>query len=266
MQETTSTPGAYPNQPVAGTVNEFSDVLSPALFAALLLCYGVQAVIAIFKALEPTGYDRNSTRDITLWAVARKYDGGIPNMWTFFVLAIFGPVFLNAIGNMLPLISGGDILDRMSAALYFGCLAAIGVILTLELSYVHNLRKSAREWIPMLVVAIALDIIALLVFFLLVETPHAWPAREKLDDMTRLTMVMTTLLALCSSFLILIFARAAGALDDGKVDLAFVGSAYQSGSEPAEPSRGGTEKRPQNLHGGRGGWWWRRVVSRRSDG
>ena len=178
--------------------------------------YGVQAVIAWFRAGTRPNDPKGEGPNKTLIDVVKEYDGGLPNVWTFLVLAIICPLFLNAMGNMLPLRSDNVTYDRTAAALYYLCLAAIGVIITLELSYVYNLRRSAKDWIAMLVVAIALDIITLLVFFNFLGNPTTW-GNESLDTWTRTMMVCTTLLALVSSFLILIFARAAGALADGQV-------------------------------------------------
>lgn len=69
----------------------------------------------------------------------------------------------------------------------------------------------------MLVVAIALDIITLVVFFSFVENPHDWEV--VLGSGTRTTMTSATLAAVMSSFMILMFARCAGAVTMGQVQL-----------------------------------------------
>lgn len=234
----------------------FSADVSASVFAALLLCYLMQALIAFSRARESI-VANGQGHQVTLAYVVRNYDGGLPNVWTFFVLAIFTPVLLNGLGNVLPFLDESDPPhpDPWSAALYFGCLAAIGVIITLELSYVHNLRTSAKEWIPMLVVAIALDIITLLVFFNFVGHPQAWERR--LDFLTRSIMIAATCFALLSSFLILIYARAAGALAGGQVPLSAGSSAPPNPSASAGPGSGQRERsdKPVPPKNRAGNWW-----------
>ena len=198
---------------------DFAANFSITVFAALFLCYTVQAALAAIRAAtkESVRGSDGEQRQVTLWQVVRIYDGGMANVWTFFILAIFSPVLLTGLGNILPFVQISTHPDRLSAALYSLCLAAIGVIITLELSYVHNLRTSAKDWIPMLVVAIALDIITLVVFFSFVINPHQWGV--PLAPGTRTTMLSATVAAVMSSFMILIFARCAGALTDGQVSL-----------------------------------------------
>ena len=58
--------------------------------------------------------------------------------------------------------------------LYYVCLALIGVLITLEFSYLHTLRRSAAAWIPMLLSALVLDLITLLVFIFVIGNPHFW--------------------------------------------------------------------------------------------
>ena len=105
--------------------------------------------------------------------------------------------------------------------LYFLCLACIGVLMTLEFSYIHSLRRSAASWTAMLLSALVLDLIALLVLVFVIRHPQNWasnfPARS-----TLWAFGIATTSALCSSFLILLLARTAGALHDGQVNLSEV--------------------------------------------
>ena len=214
---------------------DFAENLSLTLLALLSLCYLIQAIIVNRRANEGVeerqqrpGQDQDAERDlggVRLRDVVRHHDGGLRNVWAFFLLAVFCPVLLTGIGDMIPLTSDNSgYNDGFSTVLYFACLATIGVLITLELSHVYHLRRSANEWIPMLVGAIGLDILALLVFFTLIGHPAMWLDvwDETLASRMRWAMFITTGLALYSSFVVLVYARAAGALLDDQVDLAAV--------------------------------------------
>ena len=204
MQQATQA-GEEATQAIADEVVAGGDIFvssfSLGVFTVLFAGYLVQAALAFGRARKNQRVDGPDGKghEITLWEVVRTHDGGLANVWTFFILAIFSPVLLTGLGNILPLVGEEDPIDRVSAALYFICLASIGVIITLELSYVQLLKRSARDWIPLLVVGIALDVITLVVFFGFVKNPHDWTGA--LPTGTRVAMTVATLAALLSSFL-----------------------------------------------------------------
>ena len=226
---------------------DFAETLPSILLFSLFVCYFIQCVIVIRRADEGVearqrspGRDQNDERAVRLRDVVRHHDGGLRDAWTFFLLAVFCPVLLTGIGDMIPLTSGDWGYNAgSSAALYFACLATIGVLITLELSHVYHLRRNANEWIPMLVVAIALDILTLLIFFTLIGHPATWldTGDGTLTGMLRWMMSITTVIALYSSLVVLVYARAAGALSDEQVDLADV--ARRAGRVTKRQSDGG---------------------------
>ena len=278
----------------------FHRILTGLLFVTLIICYAVQAVMAWSQAQQPL---KRTSGELSLVDVITHHDGWRRDAWAFAVLAIGFPVLLNAFGNVHVLTEdSGNTISLWSALVYHGCVAAIGVVITLEFSYVYNLRESASEWTPVLLVAIALDIGTLLVLFIFVQHPSAWVATEiasaasdvqrTRDDIllpnevrsfvgaaqsptgvpdefasepvprttsegeapTSLNMTETSrerrstgeplagphslvgvvmgtaaLLALISSGLILVLARAAGAIGDKNVDLDAIKKALQNG-------------------------------------
>ena len=106
--------------------------------------------------------------------------------------------------------------DSFTKWIYFVCISSIGVLITLEFSYLHSLRKSAPEWIPLLLSALVLDLVALILFVFIISHPQTWGINPPLF-LTKVVAFVTTLIALGSSLLILIFARTAAALHDGQV-------------------------------------------------
>ena len=266
---------------------EFSESVAIYLFSALFFCYFLQFYGALDRASNPLEEPQEEQKDqkndrtrITLLDVVRHHDGGQHNVWNFFVLVVFWPVVLTAMGNMIAL-TGPVEYERWPATIYHLCLATIGVLITLELSHVYHVRRSASEWIPMLIVAIGLDVLGLLILFGLVKNPSFWPnpqlgintvdasqllgeeLRERLDmavrhdgtlqGFTLVFMGSTTLLAIISSFTILVLARTAAALRDQPVNVEAVVSAVnrESSAEGHEPPENGAappeERRCGNI-------------------
>ena len=224
---------------------DFPGYLSVALFTALSMCYFLQWWLAGGRAGEP----QEDNTDVTLADIVRHHDDGYRDVWAFFVLTIFSPVLLTAIGNMIPLITETDTLYEPSdAAVYFLCLAVIGVLITLELSYVYQFRRSATGWIPLLAASVALDILTLLVLFSFVRNPVLWeapidspmstePNKAILHWATKLFMAITTGFAFWSSFWILVYTRTAGALRDRLVEIDTVAAAREAARKLEEAAR-----------------------------
>lgn len=225
----------------------FVGTLAITVFAILLSFYVLQIVIAITRSLakEDVPSEDGSAASISLLEAATIFDGGYRNIWTFFALVIFVPVFLTAMGDIIPLVSSQSIFENMSgqgaAVLYYMCVAIIGVLITLEFSYIHNLRRSAPEWISMLIVALALDFATLMSLHLFVQSPQIWVGPSVA---TAAMMGITTAGAMISTFTILVIARTAGALADGQI---IVPSDNSQGNGAARDSRGNDSGRSESA-------------------
>ena len=101
--------------------------------------------------------------------------------------------------------------------IYYLCLSFVTILITLEFSYLHSLRRSAPDWIPMLLSALVLDLIALLVLVFVVGNPTDWSYPHP-QFLTRVAFGIATIVAVVSSVYILMLARTAGALHDGQID------------------------------------------------
>lgn len=106
-----------------------------------------------------------------------------------------------------------DVATPQSKWVYHVCLTFIGVLITLEFSYVHTLRRSAPDWIPMLLSALVLDLITLLVLIFVVGNPDDWKGTPPATA-TQTAYAVATIAAFISSVVILVLARTAGALHD----------------------------------------------------
>ena len=145
-------------------------------------------------------------------------------MWVFSILAVLLPVFLTTMADLVPLFQDSGTSESQtspplgSKLLYIVSVGCIGVLITLEFSYLHTLRKSAAEWIPMLLVALALDLIFLLILNFVIRNPDSWNPPHP-SSFTIAMLILTTIFATISSFSILVLARVAGALHDGQFDI-----------------------------------------------
>ena len=178
-------------------------------------------------------------KQFTIKNVMSVYDNGPRNnFWTFGVLAIFLPVVLAFVTSLFLFesypfdvetirraVTAGlegyqeverdipieflteRIIDRYQVIVGRGrssevielCVAVIIVLITLELSHIHSLRKIDSEWTSMLIVASALDFATLLTIIYSISTGAA--------DTLQLFMAFVTFAAFCSTFYILAYAR-----------------------------------------------------------
>ena len=218
------------------------DILAGLLLFVLAMAYFVHGGIALSRARKRVNWPDGLVRDVTLMDIVRfSDDDWAANAWIFAILTIFFPVLLNVMGNLHGALAVGTL--GWSTLLYYACMAGVSVIIALEFSYVYNLRDSASNWTPVLLVAIVLDIVTLLVLFLVVDHPHSWARafsetqglRSETSNAavaelqlagpstpTVLAMFLATGVALTSSAMIIVFARAAGAVVDGRVKAAAV--------------------------------------------
>ena len=219
-------------------------------FFLLCLLYIGQTFAAIFRALKPvSAKSEDGSEDIiSIFQATRYFDGGLPNIWAFLILALLLPIFLSSMSDVVPVLYPNlDRLDKEHHELfvsssgaqivYFMSIVTICVLITLEFSYLHNLRRNAPEWITLLLVALALDFVSLLVFNFFVQHPSRWAFEPSSE--TQWGMILTAFFAFCSSFLILICARTAAALNAGQIAFPiFSDDTDQEG----EKTVGGTEE------------------------
>lgn len=196
----------------------------------LLICFYVaQIIIAFYQSTSVIGeIESDSTKTkITLFDCVWSYDGGMKNIWVFFVLAIVLPVFLNSISELNEIISHilseepvSTLTPYLQRWLYYLSLAVVGVLITLEFSYIHMLRKSAPDWIAMLLSAIVLDFIYLLVLVFVVRSSHV--DKGEVGGWAFLSIFIATIIALASSLFILLLSRVSGAINDKQFDISTV--------------------------------------------
>ena len=189
-------------------MNEFVRDASVVLLGVLCLLYLVQLWFAgshgreLLKDADYAYSDR-----VSLFKCLRHHDEGSRNNYIFFVLVVILPVFLNSISDLLSLSGDEYPAQRWT---YYLCVTTVGVLITLEFSFLHTLRRSAPDWLPILFSALALDLMTLLVLIVVVGIPDEW--RSIPGGVTMLVLVMTAVLALASSFLIIVLARASSAV------------------------------------------------------
>ena len=129
----------------------------------------------------------------------------------------------------------------MAQYVYYLCLSCISILITLEFSYLHTLRESASDWIPMILSALVLDLIALLGLIFIVGNPNDWVSARP-TFVSQVSFGVVTFVAFVSSFFILILARTAGALNDNKIDIKMMHN-RKMGSE-GSPSNGRRQLSP----------------------
>lgn len=134
--------------------------------------------------------------------------------------------------------------------IYYICLTSAIVLITLGVSHILTLRNNAREWVPALLASLVLDVIVLIVLDDVVLHPDLWDKQG--DDympssLTVNLMAMTTLAAVIVTSNVLLFARVAAALYDGKIDISDITifEEEESGEEEdgeSEPAPGEGDK------------------------
>lgn len=198
-------------------------------FLILCLLYAGHILFATKRIITPASARRPDGTEgrISIAQAMRYFDGGSSNFWAFLILTLFLPIFLSSLSDVVPALDPD--LNKIDKAyhelfisslgtqiVYFISVVTISVLITLEFSYIHTLRRSVPDWIPMLLVALAMDFVTLLVFNFIVRHPNHWAVEP--STFTRLAMILAAIMAFVSSCLILISARTAAALNDGQVD------------------------------------------------
>ena len=220
----------------------FTDEVAVWILGVLIFLYLGQIAWAINDSLKPIAITiENEKHDgsyidvqVKLYACLKFFDGGLRNMWVFFIIAFFLPVALTSMAELVPLFQNEqdplefDLLFQgnkepspKSKLLYIVCVGCIGVLMTLEFSYLHTLRKSAAEWVPMLLAALALDLMVLLVLNFVVKNPALWGTYSPAPATVGALSIATSI-AILSSFCVLVLARVAGALHDKQIDVSKV--------------------------------------------
>ena len=83
------------------------------------------------------------------------------------------------------------------------------VLIALEFSYIHNLRRVKSDWVSMLLVASTLDFATLLAI--------VFSSQGDLDAFELPFMGITTFTALVSTYFVLVYSRVSGALSENQV-------------------------------------------------
>ena len=217
-----------------------------ALVLPVVLTSLVNVIPIVASALQTYNTEtqeiKRAVLDVIEWAIRRE-QGTTTQTESVFIIES-GPESLNIIKEKIDLYrtwseSGIESIGNNqpgSHLLYYVCLACVSVLITLEFSYLHTLRISASEWIPMLLAALVIDFMALLTLNFVVGNPNLWPA--VLDSqssshnvvyhptfLTNISITIATIFAICSSLSILVLARAAGGLHDGKIEVSAVNGA-----------------------------------------
>ena len=210
-------------------IQGFAGNVAIAAFTALCLLYTVQIAVAFLLANRPVSAKRGDGSEgrISIRQAARYFDGGPSHIWPFLILTFCLPIFLSSISDVVPVLypnldkiaesSHGLFVSSSGAQLvYFVSIVTISVLITLEFSYIYNLGQDVSEWRPALLVALALDLVNLLVFNLIVQHPSQWISRPSASMQG--SMVIATGFAFLSTFLVLICARTSAALKAGQID------------------------------------------------
>ena len=214
---------------VRDALQAFANIVAVVVFIVLYALYTVQMFVAIRRASRPVSAKRRdgSKVSISILQAVSYFDGGLSHIWPFLILTFCLPIFLSSISDVVPVLYPSlDKIDESSHQLfvsssgaqlvYFVSIVTISVLITLEFSYIYNLGQDVSEWRPTLLVALVLDLANLLVFNLVVRHPDQWIYSP--SALIQIGMVLAAGLAFSSTFLILIFARTAAALNAGQID------------------------------------------------
>ena len=196
------------------------------VFTAL---YCGQFTIATMRGLNEKTLTRDGAERPPIFDCIGRFDAGPHNLWVFVLLAFMFPVFLTSLVNIYPLFeaaSGVTNENFRPRFLYYLCVSCVCVLMTLEFSYLHTLRNSARGWSAMMLAALVLDLMTLLVLLFLVRTPLEWATKEPAVT-TQAAFCVATAAAAISSLFILILSRVAGAVFDGQIELPEATSAQE---------------------------------------
>ncbi len=234
-------------------VNHSDSYFYAAVLTLITVFYFIQSLLSYRKAfsVQTVKTLKGTRRDTTLFEAMKYFDGGLSNsVWVFFILSFFLPIFLASMGNIIPVFhvtennsSISDKIPPVTAALYYVYISLLIVLITLEFSYIHNLRKKSADWIPFLLVALVLDMATLLLFTFGIGTP----SKLWVQTITQVMMMFTSFCALTSTFFVLILARAAGALQDDEIKFPEEDTAETD--EQNELEEENDEDKKDNLHG-----------------
>ena len=171
--------------------------------------------------------DDDSTRktDPTIWQSIKKDVESQFGVWAFVIMAFFIPLMLGIVpdiailsgellrgSNQAANFNGQELaMSGISARVVYGIsITVLTVLITVEFTYLAN-SPNQRLWQRMLVVALALDIITLIILSYFIFDPKHFPR-----DLGRVTLFMigfTGCVAFLSSFLIIVCVRELNALN-----------------------------------------------------
>ena len=202
--------------PTVNSYRQFAEELALFIFAFLCICYVIQIQVAYLRGrqneenipVEEGGYCEFSTL-----ASIRLFDGGFRNIWALLVLTILMPIVLSSMGDILPV---AKLHHSIAAVVQYLCVATIVALITLEFSYIHNLKETASDWRSMLLVALALDFVALIAVHFVLENPRDWGDYTP-NNRSVMAMLIASTLAVISTVFIMVLARTAAAMSEGRV-------------------------------------------------
>jgi hypothetical protein len=178
--------------------NDFIVLLSMVMTATYL----VQGAFAILHA------SRHQIGNLSL--LRRTFGGGeaFSRTWlaTIAILAI--PFLLSWVPTVPHMHTSVAAEQRaIDVAAYYGCVAIITVLITVELTLLFDLRNEGRRWQGMLVVALGLDVVSLFIFTTHIGHPRDWSTLS--STWTWVYMLVAGCSALASSFVIVLLSKSA---------------------------------------------------------
>lgn len=189
----------------------------------LIIFYAAQAFIAVALALRKIGMFT-----IMFAGESKKIEIGLsPFQWTFqniesfvlswvfLIVALLLPVMFTFIPDAMlvydpPNPGLTQILStnglEHAASVYYFCIALLVVFITMEVSFLLNLRDIGGPWVPMLLAALAIDLISLY-FFNRMGNPLGWEG-SSFEKGTTGFMFWVGVFCFLSSFMTILFSRA----------------------------------------------------------
>ena len=199
--------------------------LSVIMLSTIMLLYMIQILAAVWLSLKKQSQkivDIHGTWAIVqvpesnfTWTIRDFRDSSGP--WILLIVAIFLPTMLSFIPHTMLVFS--DIIQvdgdspltetdlQIIGLIYYLCVSLIAVLITMEASFLMNLRDVGGIWTSMLLASMVIDIISL--FFLHnIGSPLQWKGTGFEGGATGVYIFFLIFFSFFSSFLTILFARA----------------------------------------------------------
>lgn len=218
---------AAPYTASSQTTNESND-FKAADFAinvlvGLIILYGAQTVTLFYLSLRKTGTftividGKSQSIEIGLspfeWTF-RNIESFVMN-WVFLVVALMLPLMFTFIPDAMlvydpprPELTQNLTQNSMehSASIYYLCITLLAIFITMEVSFLLNLRDIGGPWVAMLLAALGIDLISLY-FFNRMGDPLGWSGNS-FEKGTMWFMLAVGAFCFVSSFMTILFSRA----------------------------------------------------------